>query len=412
MGMARTITINTIDRKPVSELNVELVERKGLGHPDYIADASAEAVSKALSNYYLEKYGVILHHNVDKVLVVGGQANPRFGGGDIIQPIYILVAGRVTTEVKTATGVEKVPIGTIIISAIKDWIRSNFRFLDPDRHVVIDYKVGMGSTDLVGVYELGVKATKVPLANDTSIGVGFAPLTDTERLVLETERLLNSREFKAKLPEVGEDVKVMGGLRIGKDVKLTIASAIISSLVKDKDHYLNVKEEVKNKVLDLAAKITPNLTVDVTVNAADKPEHGIFYLTVTGTSAEHGDDGATGRGNRANGLITPMRPMSMEATAGKNPVSHIGKLYNVLANRIAERIYGEVKGLKEVYVYLLSQIGKPINEPLVANVEILPEPGVTLSGEIRNEIDGIVNEELDNITSLTELVVKSKVSLF
>jgi len=411
MGMARTITINTIDRKPVSELNVELVERKGLGHPDYIADASSEAVSRALSSYYLEKYGVILHHNVDKVLIVGGQASPRFGGGDVIQPIYILVAGRVTTEIKTTTGVEKVPVGTIIISAIKDWIRNNLRFLDPDKHVVIDYRVGMGSTDLVGVYELGVKATRIPLANDTSIGVGFAPLTDTERLVLETERLLNSREFKAKLPEVGEDVKVMG-LRIGKDIKLTIASAIISSLVKDKDHYLNVKDEIKNKVLDLAAKITPNLTVDVTINAADKPEHGIFYLTVTGTSAEHGDDGATGRGNRANGLITPMRPMTMEATAGKNPVSHIGKLYNVLANKIAERIHGEVKGLREVYVYLLSQIGKPINEPLVANVEVIPEPGITLSGEIRNEAEGIVNEELDNITTLTELVVKSKVSLF
>ncbi|MDT7970129.1 MAG: methionine adenosyltransferase [Vulcanisaeta sp.] len=411
MGMARTITINTINRKPVSELNVELVERKGLGHPDYIADASAEAVSRALSNYYLEKYGVILHHNVDKVLVVGGQANPRFGGGDVLQPIYILVAGRVTTEVKTATGVEKVPVGPIIISSIKEWIKENFRFLDPDKHVVIDYRVGMGSTDLVGVYELGVKAVKVPLANDTSIGVGFAPLTDTERLVLETERLLNSREFKAKLPEVGEDVKVMG-LRIGKDVKLTIASALISSLVKDKDHYLNVKEEVKNKVLDLAAKITPNLTVDVTVNAADKPEHGIYYITVTGTSAEHGDDGAVGRGNRANGLITPMRPMTMEATAGKNPVSHIGKLYNVLANKIAERIYGEVKGLREVYVYLLSQIGKPINEPLVANVELLTEPGAELTGEVKSEVEGIVNEELENITALTDLVVKNKVTLF
>jgi len=411
MGMARTITINTINRKPVSELNVELVERKGLGHPDYIADASAEAVSRALSNYYLEKYGVILHHNVDKVLVVGGQANPRFGGGDVLQPIYILVAGRVTTEVKTATGVEKVPVGPIIISSIKEWIKENFRFLDPDKHVVIDYRVGMGSTDLVGVYELGVKAVKVPLANDTSIGVGFAPLTDTERLVLETERLLNSREFKAKLPEVGEDVKVMG-LRVGKDVKLTIASALISSLVKDKDHYLNVKEEVKNKVLDLAAKITPNLTVDVTVNAADKPEHGIYYITVTGTSAEHGDDGAVGRGNRANGLITPMRPMTMEATAGKNPVSHIGKLYNVLANKIAERIYGEVKGLREVYVYLLSQIGKPINEPLVANVELLTEPGAELTGEVKSEVEGIVNEELENITALTDLVVKNKVTLF
>ncbi len=411
MTMARTITVNTINRKPVSELNVELVERKGLGHPDYIADASAEAVSRALSNYYLEKYGVILHHNVDKVLVVGGQANPRFGGGDVLQPIYIIVAGRVTTEVRTATGVEKVPVGPIIISSIKEWIRNNFRFLDPDRHVVVDYKIGMGSTDLVGVYELGIKTTKVPLANDTSIGVGFAPLTDTERLVLETERLLNSRELKAKLPEVGEDVKVMG-LRIGKDVKLTIASAIISSLVGDKDHYMNVKEEIRNKVLDLAAKITPNLNVDVTVNAADKPEHGIFYLTITGTSAEHGDDGATGRGNRANGLITPMRPMTMEATAGKNPVSHIGKLYNVLANKIAERIYGEVKGLREVYVYLLSQIGKPINEPLVANVEVLPESGTELSGDAKSDIEGIVNEELENITAVTDLVIKSKVSLF
>jgi S-adenosylmethionine synthetase len=407
----RNITINVLNRKPVSELNVELVERKGLGHPDYIADASAEAVSRALSNYYLEKYGVILHHNVDKVLVVGGQANPRFGGGEVLQPIYILVAGRVTTEVRTAAGIEKIPVGPIIISAIKEWIKENFRFLDPERHVVIDYRVGMGSADLVGIYELGARVSKVPLANDTSIGVGFAPLTDTERLVLETERLLNSREFKAKLPEVGEDVKVMG-LRVGKNVKLTIAAAMISSLVKDKDHYLSVKEEVRNKVLDLAAKITPNLNVDVAVNVADKPEHGIYYLTVTGTSAEHGDDGATGRGNRANGLITPMRPMTMEATAGKNPVSHIGKLYNVLANKIADRIYGEVKGLREVYVYLLSQIGKPIDEPLIANVELLLEPNIELTGEIKNEVEGIVNEELDRITTLTELVIKNKVTLF
>lgn len=411
MRAMRNITINVLNRKPVSELNVELVERKGLGHPDYIADASAEAVSRALSNYYLEKYGVILHHNVDKVLVVGGQANPRFGGGEVLQPIYILVAGRVTTEVRTATGIEKIPVGPIIISAIKEWIKENFRFLDPERHVVIDYRVGMGSADLVGIYELGARVSKVPLANDTSIGVGFAPLTDTERLVLETERLLNSREFKAKLPEVGEDVKVMG-LRVGKNVKLTIAAAIISSLVKDKDHYLSVKEEVRNKVLDLAAKITPNLNVDVAVNVADKPEHGIYYLTVTGTSAEHGDDGATGRGNRANGLITPMRPMTMEATAGKNPVSHIGKLYNVLANKIADRIYGEVKGLREVYVYLLSQIGKPIDEPLIANVELLPEPNIELTGEIKNEVEGIVNEELDRITTLTELVIRNKVTLF
>jgi len=84
----------------------------------------------------------------------------------------------------------------------------------------------------------------------------------------------------------------------------------------------------------------------------------------------------------------------------------------VLANKIAERIYGEVKGLREVYVYLLSQIGKPINEPLVANVELLTESGAELTGEVKSEVEGIVNEELENITALTDLVVKNKVTLF
>ncbi len=54
------------------------------------------------------------------------------------------------------------------------------------------------------------------------------------------------------------------------------------------------------------------------------------------TSVEMGDDGATGRGNRGNCLITPMRPMSIEAIAGKNPVNHVGKIYNVIAQQVAE----------------------------------------------------------------------------
>jgi len=409
--MERTITINQLDRRSVSELNVELVERKGLGHPDYIADAVSEASSIMLSKYYMDKYGMILHHNVDKVLVVGGQASPRFGGGDVLQPIYIIVAGRATTEVRTPSGVEKIPVGPVIISAVREWIKRNFRFLDPDKHVVVDYKIGAGSTDLVGVYELGIKSRQSPLANDTSIGVGFAPLTPTERLVLETERLLNSSTFKSKLPEVGEDVKVMA-LRIGNEVKLTVASAMISSLVRDKDHYLSVKEELRDRIADLASKVAPELSVNVYVNTADNPEHGLFYLTITGTSAEHGDDGATGRGNRACGLITPMRPMTMEATAGKNPVSHIGKIYNVLAHRVANRVYNEVKGVREVYVYLLSQIGKPIDQPLVASVDVLPEQGMSLTSNMASEVRSIVNEELEHIANITELIIQGKVNLF
>ncbi len=404
--MARNIVVEEVKWQPVETLSVELVERKGVGHPDYIADSIAEAASRALSKYYIEHYGTILHHNLDKVLLVGGQANPRFGGGEVLQPIYIIIAGRATTEVKTSSGIEPIPIGTLLLGAAKEWIKNNIRYLDPEEHVVVDYKIGKGSVDLVGVYELG---KKMPLANDTSFGVGYAPMTILEKLVYETERYLNSPKVKKELPEVGEDVKVMG-LRRDKTIDLTVAAATISKLIPDLDHYLAVKEEITNRVLNLASRIAPDYEICVHVNVADRPDKGIIYLTVTGTSAEHGDDGATGRGNRVNGLITPMRPMSLEATAGKNPVSHVGKIYNVLAKIVAERIYNEVKGIREVYVKILSQIGRPINDPLVANVKVLPEERLT--NDMTHEIQSIVNEYLEKIRDVTKLILDEKVILF
>ncbi len=403
----RNIAVTEYRWPGIESLTIEMVERKGLGHPDYIADGIAEAVSRELCRYYIERYGTILHHNVDKVLVVGGQAKPIFGGGEVLHPIYIIVSGRATSFVRTHEGLDFVPIGNLVLKASKEWIRKNFRYLDPEHHVIVDYKIGQGSVDLVGLFEMG--KTRIPLANDTSFGIGFAPLSTLERLVLNTERLLNSKKMKSSLPAIGEDVKVMG-LRIGKKITLTIAAAIVSRHVKDKGEYLSIKEEIKNRVLDQAVKIAPDCDIEVYVNTADKPEQGIFYLTVTGTSAEHGDDGATGRGNRANGLITPMRPMSLEATAGKNPVSHVGKIYNVLATRIAERISSQVHGVKEVYVGLLSQIGRPINEPLVVDIKIVPES--TLSQNIKNEAARIAEEELEKVIEITKLILEDKVMLF
>uniref|UniRef100_A0A7C2BL27 S-adenosylmethionine synthase n=1 Tax=Thermosphaera aggregans TaxID=54254 RepID=A0A7C2BL27_9CREN len=410
--MERNIEVELLKMQSVRAMKVELVERKGLGHPDYIADSASEVASKALSRYYLKHFGTILHHNLDKTLLVGGQSSPKFGGGELLEPIYIIVAGRATTEVKTNDGVEKIPFGKIIVEAVKDWIRNNFRYLDPEKHVIVDYMVRKGSTDLVTVFEAGKKS--VPLANDTSIGVGYAPLTTLEKLVYETERLLNSRQFKDKYPAVGEDVKVMG-LRRGKTVALTIAAAIIDSQVRDIGEYINTKDHVKEEVLNLAAKIAPDFDVKVFVNTADLPDKGSVYLTVTGTSAEHGDDGATGRGNRANGLIPPMRPISLEATAGKNPVNHVGKIYNVVARQIAERVYSEFSHVfSDVYVEILSQIGKPIDKPLVASVKLIPLDinVMEVPSHIVNEIQALANEELENIVRVTELVLNDKVSLY
>lgn len=392
----------------MEERPFEIVERKGLGHPDYIADSIAEAVSRALSKYYLEKFEVILHHNVDKVLVVGGQAKPRFKGGEIIRPIHIIVAGRVTTEVKMKGKTELVPVGSIILRSTKEWIRDNFRFLDPEVHMIVDYKIGRGSTDLVSMYERGLD--KVPLANDTSLGLSFAPLSTTERLVLEVERYLNSSSLKKRIPQVGEDIKVMG-YRNGKDVRLTVAVAMISRLINDKDEYFNIKDQVKEEILKLASKIAPDFNVEVEVNTADDPKDpSSLYLVVTGTSAEHGDDGATGRGNRVNGLITPLRPMSLEATAGKNPVSHVGKIYNVLADVAAWKIAG-IDGVKEAYVEILSQIGKPIDKPQVALISAVTEKGANFRN-IKYEAESIMENLLENITKLTNRILEGEVSLF
>ncbi len=405
----KNVVVEEIKWQPIEEMEVELVERKGLGHPDFIADSAAEEASKALCRYYVNNFGYILHHNLDKVLLVGGQANPVFGGGEVLHPIYIIVSGRATTEVVKDGKIIHVPVGTLIIEAVKNWIRRNFRFLDPENYVIVDYKIGKGSVDLTSVFEL-YRKYKVPRANDTSFGVSYAPLSTLERIVYSVERYINSPQLKKVLPEVGEDIKVMG-LRRGKTIELTIAAAMISKLIPDPDHYFSVKEELKNKVHDYICKLASDYDIKIYINTADSAEHGIYYITVTGTSAEHGDDGATGRGNRVNGLITPMRPMSLEATAGKNPVSHVGKIYNALAKIIAEKIYREVRNVREVYVELLSQIGRPINDPLMANVKVIPEtPPLTMN--MVSEIRSIVHEELDNVTRLTDKILKGELSIF
>ena len=147
------------------------------------------------------------------------------------------------------------------------------------------------------------------------------------------------------------------------------------------------------------------------MNTGDDIKNGSIYLTVTGTSAEMGDDGSVGRGNRCNGLITPNRPMSMEATSGKNPINHVGKIYNLLSTQIATDCVQKVEGIEEMYVRLLSQIGQPIDRPLVASVQVLPASGVKMQ-KIKGEIEGIVDHWLENVTGITEKVIRGELKTF
>ena len=382
------IVITPMTFKPVYELDAEIVERKGIGHPDTICDYLAENLSRELCRWYLKEYGAVMHHNVDKALLVGGVARAEFGGGEVIEPIEIYLVGRAILEKDG----KKLDVHELAVESAKDWLRKHIKNLDVERHVRINTRIKPGSKDLVELFERFQKRGEVPLANDTSFGVGYAPLDSLEKAVFEAERFLNSEDMKREHPEIGEDIKVMG-VRIRDKIRLTIALAFVSKHIRDIEEYFQKKEEIRKKLKTNIQELIGR-EVDVFINTADSKEEGSVYITVTGTSSEQGDDGQVGRGNRINGLITPYRPMSLEAAAGKNPISHIGKIYNRVANIIAQRVVQEIEDVEEAYCYIVSQIGKPINQPQVLDVSVRSKKDLKV---LKDAVSKIAEEELEKM---------------
>lgn len=396
----RNIKVEHLVQTPIEKQQIELVERKGVGHPDSIADGLAEAVSRALCKEYIKKCGAVLHHNTDETQIVAGRSSPQFGGGEVIKPIYTLLVGRATKEFD---GVE-IPAESVAYKAAHEYLRNTIADIDLESDMIIDCKLGTGSSDLRDVFH----RDKVPVANDTSFGVGHAPFSQLEQIVYNTERMLIT-DLKKEIPAIGEDIKVMG-LRDGDDITLTIACAMVGRHVDDMDHYRTIKAQMGEYVEDLAGKYTDR-NVFVHVNTADNIDEGSVYLTVTGTSAEMGDDGSVGRGNRCNGLITPNRPMSMEATSGKNPINHIGKIYNLLSTQMAKDIVQAVPEIQDIHVRLLSQIGQPIDQPLVASAQIIPQEGENFAA-VKAEAESVIDDWLENVTKITDMITQGKLDTF
>ncbi|MCR3884112.1 MAG: methionine adenosyltransferase, partial [Methanothrix sp.] len=397
-GMTRNIRVERLSQQPVEEQMIELVERKGIGHPDSIADGLAESISCALCHEYKRRVGAVLHHNTDETQVVAGRSCPAFGGGEIIQPIYVLLSGRATRFFEE----QEIPVDVIARRTAKEYIRSVLCNIDVSDHVILDCRIGTGSSDLQDVFK-----RKVPGANDTSFGVGYAPFSETETVVYDTERFL--MDLKKRIPAIGEDVKVMA-MRSGDTINLTVACAMVGRHLDDLADYMETKEVIVREIEENVCSCAKR-EVKVQLNVADDPESGSVYLTVSGTSAEMGDDGSVGRGNRANGLITLNRPMSMEATSGKNPIRHVGKIYNLLSTQIANKIVAEVEEVGEVYVRILSQIGKPIDEPHMLSIQTTVKEGANYS-RVQSEAEEIANQWLDDILLIQDKLMKGELKTF
>jgi S-adenosylmethionine synthetase len=396
--MARNIVVTQENGTAVDDQPVEIVERKGVGHPDSLCDGIAERISREYCRWCEENLGVLLHHNFDKVQLVAGEVEVGFGGGHLIKPIKIQIAGRGTS---TYNG-QKLPMNYLAIEAARSHLRETMRYLDPVNHVVINCYAGQGASELVS-------AVDHVEANDTSFGVSHWPRSHLEHTVYETAQYINHKLID-ELP-IGEDVKVMG-CRTGDTITLTVALPFVAARVKDANEYLETKGTAQSAIQKFGnSLIGGERKVVVQVNTADNAKRGDFYLTLTGTSAECGDDGSVGRGNRVNGLITPFRSTSLEAACGKNPISHVGKVYNALALLAAQDIIEQVPTVAEVSVYVLSQIGQPLDQPLVATALVRPKNS-PMTSSIESDVRDMLDKHLANVAEVGALIRRGELPLF
>jgi S-adenosylmethionine synthetase len=152
--------------------------------------------------------------------------------------------------------------------------------------------------------------------------------------------------------------------------------------------------------------------VDIQLNTLDRPERGLegMYLTVLGTSAESGDGGQVGRGNGVTGVRSLNRPAGNEAAAGKNAVSHVGKIYNLLGHEMAADICRSLDAVDEAYVWLCSQIGRPVDIPWFVSVGVVLAPDAVLS-DVESEIRELIGRHLESLPSFTQRLLRGELAV-
>lgn len=405
-------------KQNIDEQPFEVVETKGKGHPDNICDTLAEKISSNYSKHCIKKYGVILRHMIDKLSVLGGGSKVHFGKGEMIAPIKILVNGRFTDRYQN----EKIDYMEIVNETIIDYFEELFPLLDTTKYLeIIDnthHNEGPGvvyneddttKNERKKFFEVTdekdiARHNNHFRCNDTSTTVSYFPMSNLEKLVLDIEQSLNSKKYKQSHPWVGNDIKVMG-IRKNNKIEITSCVPLICAYVKDLEDYKNKLKNIKKYINGIAKKYFPNGLVDIYLNTRDNYENNDLYLTAIGSAVESGDEGAVGRGNRSRGVIPFSRSFSMEASCGKNPVYHTGKLFTAIGDVISKKIYDKYN--IENVVYCTSKMGDDINNPWNVSVEL----NKNISVKIKREINNMVVQEIKNHTKITEALINGEIKL-
>lgn len=390
------------DCPSIEDLPYELVERKGVGHPDTMCDAIAERMSRYYSLHCLKEFGGVAHHWFDKVTLYGGGADIDYGRGELTSPYRVKVFGKAAYRV----GNVEIPVRDIMFRAAADVLAEVTTGFDPDRHLVVELGVvdHQGSGRRASRYQPAGPQDLIPLrsaglvSNDTNLLHGYAPLSRLETVVLELERLVNGSDFKQRHRDSGWDVKVFGSRR-GDAFNLVVNMPFLAARIESMEQYWARKATIQQELEEFVGSQGVR-DFHMLMNATDR--NGRPYLTALGSVADTGDVGVVGRGNRVNGLITPMRPMSIEAPAGKNPLDHTGKIYNVMAMRLARQVHETFGGPAQVHIFTSKE----------ARLERPDEVVVTAPEGAEAAIEALVDSAVAGTADLTVELIETGIALW
>lgn len=389
-------------------MKIEMVERKGLGHPDTLADAIAEETSRRYSSYCLDRFGAIAHHWFDKVMLIGGESNIGYQTARMIRPVRAILVGKAVRNV----GREEIPLAQIFQESVRQVFNGTLKNLDFDGYCICELHVNDGTGPGQSLIRYRPKSPQEIrqfeagrlVSNDCNLCVGFAPYTKTEALSLDVEQFLLSPRQQEKWPWLGSDIKTIVN-RLGNKTSLLANVPMLALQIGSFQAYLELRRDVELGLREFCSDYVGS-EVDVTVN----PEwiHGRAYLTVTGTCLDTGDIGVVGRGNRHSGLITPMRSMSIEASAGKNPLDHTGKLLNVAASMIAKQVHGKFDIANTVYIF--AKKGDVVTNPSILSIHC--DGSASIPDNFQRTVLEVAKDTLSDIDSIRESILTGSVRLY
>lgn len=387
------------DLKSIENSPFEFVERKGIGHPDTLADGVAEAISIAYSEYCIKNFGVSLHQMLDKIMFMGGMSEIKFGIGEMTSPWRLVINGRLSRRF----GNELIDCEEISEKTALDYLGKIVPRFDANQwlkfyHFTTDYALVPHWFNPRSIDDL--PDAKTAYSNDTSVAFGYWPLSKTEQLALYMEKYFYDDQGQPRFPYIGQDIKVMCARR-QNNVDITMCVPMFSQDTPDEGTYQERIKRLHDDLLNEAEKfIGDKRRVQLFLNTqdlkatTDKKSVG-HYFVASGSALDYGEEGVVGRGNRSRGVISAVRPLTMEAISGKNPVYYVGKVYNYLADKLSKQIAEEQEC--ECNVFISSRNSDSLNAPHSVVVQIDKKRDV-------NQINNLIENELSRSNWANEII--------